>query len=116
MEETEIDMLPVWVKLNFSKRIMGRVSEVMVRVLISVVEGEGSMTELGSKRMLKVHKSLSGEEGLESLGFFLGSPTGERYIYIYIYIHMCVGLSNKPVDAYKDVSLIDHAFVFYVVA
>ncbi|RZB60548.1 hypothetical protein D0Y65_043349 [Glycine soja] len=68
MEETEIDMLPVWVKLNFSKRIMGRVSEVMVRVLISVVEGEGSMTELGSKRMLKVHKSLSGEEGLESLG------------------------------------------------
>lgn len=39
-EETEIDTWPVWVKPNFSKRIMGRVSEVMVRVLISAAEGE----------------------------------------------------------------------------
>jgi len=27
-----------------------------------------------------------------------------------------LGLSNKPVDVYKDISLINHAFVFYVVA
>ena len=27
-----------------------------------------------------------------------------------------LGLSNKPADVYKDVSLINHAFVFYVVA
>ena len=25
-------------------------------------------------------------------------------------------LSNKPADVYKDISLINHAFVFYVVA
>jgi len=27
-----------------------------------------------------------------------------------------LGLSNKQADVYKDVSLINHAFVFYVVA
>jgi len=27
-----------------------------------------------------------------------------------------LGLSNRPADVYKDVSLINHAFVFYVVA
>jgi hypothetical protein len=35
-EDTEIVTWPVWVNPNFSKRIMGRVSEVMARVLISV--------------------------------------------------------------------------------
>jgi hypothetical protein len=33
--ETEIVTWPVWVNSNFSKRIMGRVSEEMARVLIS---------------------------------------------------------------------------------
>ena len=27
-----------------------------------------------------------------------------------------LGLSNKQADTYKDISLINHAFVFYVVA
>jgi hypothetical protein len=39
-EETEIATWPVWVNPNFSKRIMGRVSEVMDRVLISAELGE----------------------------------------------------------------------------
>ena len=39
-EETEMATWPVWVKPNFSKRIMGRESEVMVRVLISAVVEE----------------------------------------------------------------------------
>jgi len=27
-----------------------------------------------------------------------------------------LGISNKQVDAYKDISLINHAFVFYAIA
>lgn len=39
--ETVILTVPVWVKPNFSKRIMGRASLVIFRVLTSAREGEG---------------------------------------------------------------------------
>lgn len=38
--DTETVTLPVWVNPNFSKRIMGRSSLAMVRVLISAVVGQ----------------------------------------------------------------------------
>lgn len=37
-EETATETCPVWVNPNFSKRIMGRESEVIFRVLISARE------------------------------------------------------------------------------
>lgn len=40
-DETAIVTWPLCVKPNFSKRIIGRVSEFIVRDLISAVEGEG---------------------------------------------------------------------------
>jgi len=53
-EETEIVTWPVWVNPNFSKRIMGRVSEVMARVLISVELWERRRKRKGSFVILVV--------------------------------------------------------------
>jgi len=53
-EDTEIVTWPVWVNPNFSKRIMGRVSEVMARVLISVELWERRRKRKGSFVILVV--------------------------------------------------------------
>lgn len=42
--ETVIETVPVWVNPNFSKRIMGRASLVIFRVLTSARDGDGRST------------------------------------------------------------------------
>lgn len=53
-EETATETCPVWVNPNFSKRIMGRESEVIFRVLISA-------RERGRRRMKKRRERVGGD-------------------------------------------------------
>jgi hypothetical protein len=64
-EETEIATWPVWVNPNFSKRIMGRVSEVMDRVLISAELGERRRRRRRRNRKGSVVILVVGAERLE---------------------------------------------------
>lgn len=59
-EETVMVAWPVWVKPKRSKRIIGRESEVMVRVLISaVVEGMKVRTTGTRKRKMNIRGSFA---------------------------------------------------------